>query len=74
MSNVAYATFGHNIGVQELTFDEIDAVGGASELGENVLLFAGAGGLIGSFAGPKGAAVGVLAGAAVGVLVTVFDN
>jgi hypothetical protein len=61
-------------GLAELTFDEIDFVGGASELGENVLKFAGAGALVGSFVGPEGTAVGVLVGAVVGVVVTVASD
>jgi hypothetical protein len=73
MSNVAYANFGQSQGIQPLSFDEIDAISGASELGENVIAFGGTGGAIGSLAGPKGAAVGILVGAAVGVIVTILD-
>jgi hypothetical protein len=57
--------------VHELTFEEIDLVGGGSEWGENVLKFGGAGGAVGGFiGGPAGAAAGILVGAAVGTAVT----
>lgn len=75
MSNVAYANFGQSQGIQPLSFDEIDAISGASKLGEDVLLFAGAGGLIGAWVGGgAGAAVGVIAGAAVAVVLHVVEN
>lgn len=75
MSNVAYATFGQSQGIQPLSFDEIDAISGASELGDNVIKYGGIGGAIGSLTlTPQGAAVGIVAGAVVGVLVTVFDQ
>ncbi len=74
MSYMSNAEFAPASGIQELSFDEIDYVNGASELGENVLKFAGAGALIGSFGGAKGAAVGILVGAVVGVVVTVASE
>lgn len=75
MSNMSHTDFALAGGIHELSFDEIDAISGASELGENVLVFGGAGGAIGGLiGGPKGAAVGVLVGAAVGVIVTVADD
>lgn len=75
MSQMNHAEFALAGGIQELSFDEIDAITGASELGENVLVFGGAGGAIGGMiGGPKGAAVGVLVGAVVGVAVTVLDE
>ena len=56
-------------GIQELTFDEIDDVMGASQWGENVLKYGGAGGFIGGLAGgPAGGAIGFLGGAAIGTL------
>ncbi len=62
-------------GIQALSFDEIDYVAGASELGENVLTFGGAGGAIGAMiGGAPGAAAGALVGAAVGVVVTIADK
>ncbi|ATC23646.1 hypothetical protein [Caulobacter vibrioides] len=59
--------------VRELSIGEVDSVSGASELGQNVLKFAGVGGSIGRFGGLQGAAVGILLGAAVGVYVTFAD-
>jgi hypothetical protein len=58
----------------ELTDDQVALVAGASKLGENVLLFGGAGAAVGGIIGNgPGAAAGALVGAAVGALVTLFD-
>lgn len=59
--------------MRELTTTEFDLIAGGSEWGDNVLKYAGAGALIGSFGGPKGAAVGIIAGAVVGTFVTVIE-
>jgi hypothetical protein len=59
--------------VRELSFEEIDLVNGASKWGDNVLKYGGAGGAIGAFGGLQGAAIGILAGALVGTIVTIAD-
>ena len=74
MSYMNQYAFADASGIRDLSLEEIDAIAAAGELGENVLLFGGAGGAIGAFAGPKGAAVGILIGAAVGGAVTVLDD
>ncbi|MEP9359872.1 hypothetical protein [Sphingomonas sp. KR3-1] len=57
-----------NSDIHELSLAEVDAISGAShEVAEAFLIGAGAGALIGGFAGPEGAAVGVLVGGLVGV-------
>lgn len=67
-------------GVRELTFAEIDVISGASDSSDNVLKYGGAGafvgGLIGTAAEPgggtvAGGAIGFLAGAVVGTVVTI---
>lgn len=59
--------------MRELTAEEITLVSGGSRWGDNVLKYAGAGCLVGSFGGPKGMAAGILVGAAVGTVVTVLE-
>lgn len=59
--------------MRTLTIGEIDEVGGASEWGDNVLKYSGAFGTVGAFAGIKGAAIGILAGAVVGTIITIVD-
>ncbi len=59
--------------MKSLTIEEVNAVSGGSEWGDNVLTYGGAGGAIGSFIGPKGAAAGIIIGAVVGTIVT-FTN
>jgi hypothetical protein len=60
--------------MRELTLNEVDAVSGASEWGDNVLKYAGGGGALGAvIGGPKGAAIGIIGGAIVGTIVTIVD-
>lgn len=59
--------------MRELTMNEVELVAGASEWGDNVLKYAGAGALLGSFGGPKGAAAGIIVGAVVGTIVTIVE-
>lgn len=59
--------------MRTLTVDEIDEVSGASEWGDNVLKYGGALGAVGAFGGPKGAAIGILVGAAIGTIITIVD-
>ncbi|MGY1426205.1 hypothetical protein [Lysobacter sp. A289] len=59
--------------MRELSMNEIEFVAGASEWGDNVLKYAGAGALLGSFGGPKGAAIGIIGGAIVGTIVTLAE-
>lgn len=59
--------------MRELTVNEIDNIAGASEWGENVLKYAGAGALIGSFGGAKGVAAGIIVGGIVGTIVTIIE-
>ena len=69
------AEFSAMSGIQELNFAEIDMIAGASEWGENVVFYASAGALLGSFSGnPAGTAAGALIGAAVGTVVTVLSD
>lgn len=60
--------------MRELNFAEVDMVAGASEWGDNVLKYAGAGALLGAFGGPKGTAAGIIVGAVVGTIVTLVDD
>lgn len=60
--------------MREMSFAEVDMVAGGSEWGENVLKYGGAGALIGAFGGPKGAAIGIVAGAVVGTIVTIAES
>lgn len=55
-------------GIQELSFDEIELVDGASHrYAEAFLVGAAAGAFIGGFGGPEGAAAGALIGGLIGV-------
>jgi hypothetical protein len=60
-------------GIQALTFEELEAVSGGSEWGDNVLKYGAVGGGIGRFFGLQGTAIGILAGAVVGTIVTVVE-
>jgi hypothetical protein len=57
--------------MRELSADEVLAISGGSKWGDNVLKYASAGALLGSFGGPKGAAAGIIVGSLVGTVVTV---
>jgi hypothetical protein len=52
----------------ELVMSEIDAIFGGGSLGEAILIGAGAGAFVGTFAGPGGTAAGALIGGAAGAL------
>jgi hypothetical protein len=51
-------------GIQDLLMSEIDEVFGGGSLGEAILIGAGAGAFVGTFAGPEGTAAGALIGGA----------
>lgn len=59
--------------MRELHASELSVVGAGSEWGDNVLDYGGAGAAIGTFFGPKGTAIGMIAGAVVGTIVTIVD-
>lgn len=59
--------------MKELSIQEAEQIAGGSEWGDNVLKYGGAGGAIGAFVGPEGAAAGIIIGGIVGTIVTIAN-